>query len=112
MKKFPNAAHNASLQLAICAALLGLSAILFASSFRGAANKPPPEPLPIRTAFHEPPATPTPAPPNPLLLTQSTSQTVVIGDAIAPCANHDPLGGRAHTDNSYWRAFDMEKLTD
>ncbi len=104
--------RNASISIAICVALLVLSAIIFVSSFKAASNKPHPDSLQIPSAFQEPPVAPTPTPPpSSLVLTQSTSQAVIIGDSIAPCTIPGQFGGRVHSDNSYWRKFDLEKLT-
>src|SRR6185295_5790154 len=49
-------------------------------------------------------ATPTGSP-CPLVITQSIAQTITTGNSVS-CNN-----GTGHTDNSYWRAFNMASFT-
>src|SRR5207247_2043475 len=57
------------------------------------------------TAIATATATATGSPACPPVITQSTSQAITIGNSVS-CNN-----GTGHTDNSYWRAFNMASLT-
>ena len=111
MKKSRHGIRAASLCLTLVLSLLCISPILLVSSFQAASNKPLPELYPAQLPSLQPTAPiPPPVLSYPAIITQSTSQTVTIGNPIWPCANIHPDGRNAHTDNSYWRAFDMQKL--
>lgn len=86
-----------SLTWLLVVAPLCVSAILFASTFRAAPNESESYTLVVAP----PQATPSPTPDCPLIITHSTSQTITSGNSVS-CNN-----GVGHTDNSYWRAFNM-----
>jgi Kelch motif/Galactose oxidase, central domain len=68
------------------------------------AGGPTPTPTPTPTPG-TPTPTPTPGGSCPPVITQSTSQDIVSGNSVA-CND-----GFGHTDNSYWRAFNMNDFT-
>ena len=54
-------------------------------------------------------ATPTPTPACPSVITQSTSQAVATANSGS--CNSGAASGLLHTDNGYWRAFNMATIT-
>ena len=72
----------------------------FSLIFGGACGTPSPSP----TATASPTATVSPSPPCPNFITLSTSQ------AITPLNSVSCNNGVGHTDNSYWRAFNMSSF--
>src|SRR5882762_7722985 len=101
-----DAAHAPSRKQLIYLSLLCVSANLFAASFSTAPGNAQPNTIETIAAPH--PATEaasTTTSSCPATITQSSSQAVTTGNSVS--CNTGPY----HTDNSYWRAFDMATLT-
>src|SRR5436190_13026448 len=109
--------RNVSLPITICAISLCLSALLFASNFKATREKSQADSIATHQMLSPSgPATPSPTPFCPPVITQSTSQEITTTQPA--CRRPDPTAQPppptppiGQYDNHYWRAFNMAALT-